>query len=531
MFVAQLSDDTKANLQITSNLVEGREGGTLELGRFVEFDSFRGLNCIRTAERFAAAERNFAASSVTLGELATAVRLGRHGAAFQFDDHENAIFVPLIGISDVVHSLDELTLKPQNYAQVVIDPIRSNSRFVARFLNSELGKESIEASKSGSIPKLNTQTLKDLRIIVPDRQTQNMMLEIEARIAAEQNTILGLEIQLDEFRTELWSDPRSAPRIHQLITEFAGRLSGDVQQYAAAALEQWFETLPFPIASILRAWQATPSKDFKTKYEHLLHFFEGAAEFISIILLSAFRSNGKLFESHRSKISESVQSQHLSFERATFGTWKFVIEYLGKQTRQLLAGDHRALCAEMFAHPTLGLPDVLSRTELAAVMSNTNKMRNDWTGHTGVLGQDEARRRNEQLLGEVQKLREVLGQAWAQTHLIQAVHCRPRRGVFENEIAVLMGSNSEFLKETRAMATWLDVDSLYLSNKDHPGALKLLPLLQIGPSPQSAKNACYFFSRLERDGARFISYHYAEYPELTGRFDETTEAIKFLTNA
>ncbi len=81
-----------------------------------------------------------------------------------------------------------------------------------------------------------------------------------------------------------------------------------------------------------------------------------------------------------------------------------------------------------------------------------------------------------------------------------------------------MGSNSEFLKETRQMASWLNVERLYLSKKNYPGTLKLLPLLHIGPTPESAKNACDFFSRLERDGARFISYHYTDRPELTGQF-------------
>ena len=36
MFVAQLSGDEKTNLQILDNLREDREGGTLELGRYVD---------------------------------------------------------------------------------------------------------------------------------------------------------------------------------------------------------------------------------------------------------------------------------------------------------------------------------------------------------------------------------------------------------------------------------------------------------------------------------------------------------------
>ncbi len=160
----------------------------------------------------------------------------------------------------------------------------------------------------------------------------------------------------------------------------------------------------------------------------------------------------------------SLARQHLSFRRATFGTWKLVVEYLGKQTRQLLstgrdsddAKNNRAVCAAIFADPSLVLPTALSRTEISGILSRTNKMRNDWTGHGGVVGQDEAQLRNEQLLAEVQNLRESFADVWANVQLIRALQCRPRRGLFENEIAVLMGSNSEFLKDLRPMSTWLE---------------------------------------------------------------------------
>ncbi len=322
------------------------------------------------------------------------------------------------------------------------------------------------------------------------------------------------------------------------MNNLSKRLGGGLKEHTAERLDQWFETLPFPLASILRAWQATPSQDFKTKHEHLLHFFEGTAEFVSVILLSAFSSNEALFGPHKQKLTEVMKNQNLSFQRATFGTWKLVVEYLGKQTRELLsengkkpedARNERAVCADIFSDQSLAVPEALSRTELAAILSTTNKMRNDWSGHGGVVGQEEARLRNEQLLAEVQKLREAMAGTWSEVQLIHAMHCRPRRGVFDNEVAILMGSNSEFLKETRPMSTWLDVERLYLSKKDSGRALKLLPLVQVGPSPQSAKNACYFFSRLEREGARFVSYHFTDQPELKGEFHEATETINFLT--
>lgn len=127
------------------------------------------------------------------------------------------------------------------------------------------------------------------------------------------------------------------PNVEQRLGSLAMRLAGGIKQHASERLEQWFETLPFPLASILRAWQAAPSQDFKTKHEHLLHFFEGTAEFYSVILLSAFNSNEVIFEPHRRKLAAAMLKQNLTFKRATFGTWGLVIEYLGKQTRELLS--------------------------------------------------------------------------------------------------------------------------------------------------------------------------------------------------
>jgi hypothetical protein len=533
MFVAQLSSDMNTNAQIIANLKVRKEGGRLELGRLVDPIAFRGLDSIRLSEQFDQFGTQFGSPAVRLEELSTLITLGRSDSNFEFPTHSNAIYIPLIGSNNVVESVKDLTLKRHNYAQVAIDPSRSNSRFVARFLNSEFGKEIRERNKTaGVIPKLNKQCVKNIRIFVPSPHAQKAMLDTEVRIAAEQNTLLGLQNELGALQREVWTNPRAVVRVNQRLGGLSSRLSGGLKAYAEEGLEQWFESLPFPLASICRAWQATPGNDFKTKYEHLLHFFEATAEFVGVILLSAFTSNEALFAQHREKIAESLKKHNLSIQRSTFGTWKLVVEYLGKRTRELLAADKdtKDICAELFADQSLLLPEAIGRSELAAILSTTNKMRNDWGGHGGIVGPEEAKLRNEQLVGEIQKVREVFAETWNQTRLIHALQCRPLRGVFDNEVAVLKGSNSEFLKETLQMGTWLDVERLYLYNPHSSQALKLLPLVQVGPTPQSVKNACYFYNRLEHDGsARFISYHFTDEPERIEKSDDAAEAIKLLT--
>ena len=532
MFVGQLSNEPKTNSLVVSNLKTGQEGGSLELGRLVVAVSFRGLKRIRIEEQFEQAEQRFGVAPTRLQELATAVNLGRPGENFDFPSLENAIYVPLVGNSNVLDSLEECTLKKQNYAQVAIDSVRSDAGFVARFLNSEFGKEVIEMNKTGAvIPKLNKQMLQELQVFVPVLERQMEILRIERKIAAEENTVSGLRNEISELRRLLWSDWQSVQVVNDRLDEFSTRMSVDIKRHSSEKLEEWVETLPFPLASILRAWRATPSKDFKTRLEHLLRFFEATAEFVSVVMLSAFRSRPDVWESHRQKINESLAKRALSFERATFGTWRMVVEYFGKQTRKLLDGNEqdRALCADMFLDSDLAIPEALSDKGLVSVLSTTNKMRNDWTGHGGVIGQDKAQLRNEQVILQLQKVRGAMGDVWRAVELIHALHTVPRRGMFENEVAILMGSNSDFLKETRSMSMWLDVEHLYLSGKDTSRALKLLPLVKVGPSPQSAKNACYFFNRLESDGVRFISYHFVDQPELKEMTEEAAETIRALT--
>ncbi|RIE16107.1 restriction endonuclease subunit S [Candidatus Cryosericum septentrionale] len=517
LFVAQLSSDVKSNREVLSNFASHEEGSSLELGRFVDSLSFRGLDQIRQHERIKEAERLFGGSAVSLKELASAINLGRGRNDFQFGRQEDAVYVPLIGMSDVVESLDGLTLKPQNYAQIVMRSGVADVEFLARFLNSEFGREIRRLSKSGTvIPKLTKKTLMELPIILPSVQVQQAVVDVEEHIAVQRNTLLGLQNELAQFERDLWANPQSAGAVGQRVSVLSKKLSGGPLEYAVAGLDQWIETVPFPLASILRAWQATSTSNFKTKCEHLLHFFEATAEFVSMILMSAFSSNGPLFEQHLQKLTRAMREQGLGFKMATFGTWKCSVEYFGARTRDLLGGEGRngSLFAEVFSDLPVSLLKALSNVELVPVLSRTNKIRNDWR-HGGVLGQEEARRLHEQLLGDVQKLRECMADAWTGTQLIRSLSCVMRNGVYDNDVAVLMGSNSEFLQASKATSTCLDTELIYLVSEGSPRALQLLPLMQIGPSPESAKNACYFYNRLDKDkrNARFVSYHFVEQPE------------------
>jgi hypothetical protein len=520
MFVAQLTSDAKTNLPILDNSRQQLEGGTLNSGRFVDPASFVSLGAMRAREQIEEAERSFGVAAIKLSDLATAINLGRSGTGFSFEALDNALYVPIIGLGDVAEARDALKLKAHNYAQIVIDPARSSACFISRFLNSSLGRDIRQRGMAGiAAPRFNKQALRDLPVIVPDLQTQQTVLGIDAQMMAEENTLLGLQNELAEFRRELWNNPHHAADIDRRLTEFSKPLRDHLNARTDENLDQWFSTLPFPLASILRSWRATQPKDFKTKYELLLHFFEATAQFVAVVFLSAFRSNSALFAEHAKGLAKTLQA----LKSPTFGTWIHVVEYLGSRTRALLVENgkkpsiaeyDRGLCAELFFDRSMSLPTGLSDKGLLEVLKKTNAMRNAWA-HGGFVGQAEAQSLNEGALAEVQRLRESMQDLWRNVELIQGSHSDYYGNFWENEVSVLMSSEPAFLTEHRQMTIPLQVARLYLKNKSSMTALQLLPFIRIGPSPQTANTACYFFNKLvsqntKDGGEKYVAWHFAD---------------------
>src|SRR6185369_13710718 len=82
MFVAQLSADPNTNFQVIANLRRGTVGDSLELGRFVDPASFRGVEHLRASEAMTAAEKRFGAQASNLAELGdvkSGIKMGRPG--------------------------------------------------------------------------------------------------------------------------------------------------------------------------------------------------------------------------------------------------------------------------------------------------------------------------------------------------------------------------------------------------------------------------------------------------------------------
>jgi hypothetical protein len=311
------------------------------------------------------------------------------------------------------------------------------------------------------------------------------------------------------------------------LREFSSKLSSALREEADQGVKAWIETLPYPLASILHEWRNASSQDFKAKYEHLLHFFEATTALNAIILLSAF---GLDKDELRAGVERGIEKSHGSIAHPSFGTWRIIYENLTARVRKMLVDDESARkCGEIFADESLSFPTALSARGLGRVFEEANRIRNKTKGHGGVIGPSVARSWHESLATLLNEYRECTVSQWSAVELVKADGIQPRRTHIDIELLALMGSHSGFERENRRMQALLNLDSLYILNRNGDEHIQLIDLMKLGASPENAINAFYFFNGVEKEGFDFVSYHYAPHPRVSVPASEPLATLEALT--
>ena len=108
-------------------------------------------------------------------------------------------------------------------------------------------------------------------VYIPNLKTQDKLLSIDS--IEDKKIILGFLNYLEDLKKKLWKDSKSTEIVEKEIINSL-KFSEKSQEKAETSLSNWLETIPFPLASILRKWQTTEKEDYKSRYQHLLRFFE-----------------------------------------------------------------------------------------------------------------------------------------------------------------------------------------------------------------------------------------------------------------
>jgi hypothetical protein len=173
-----------------------------------------------------------------------------------------------------------------------------------------------------------------------------------------------------------------------------------------------------------------------------------------------------------------------------------------------LSTDQRDLVLSLFKTRRSELVDALTSPAFAALLVRVSAYRNAWKGHGGIEGEAEALRRLTILETELTNFRELFANAFDGYLLLHPRASTFMSGTFEYTVRSLMGTRDIFRELKVPTTVPMDVTRLYWLDTESSVPLQLLPFFRMMKSPSGAENACYFLNRVEKDGIRWVSYHF-----------------------
>lgn len=144
----------------------------------------------------------------------------------QFEESVNTIYIPKLGTSLPVIDIRKATLKHQNYFQVSLREDIVSNEYLVLFFKSNMGSLILGSLKKVSIiPHVNKSDLLEIRIPVPDFETQNLIVKTSAKIK-------DLGEKINDFESQLSLNPDSALEIQSIlnnILQSLGKLNDEDQ--------------------------------------------------------------------------------------------------------------------------------------------------------------------------------------------------------------------------------------------------------------------------------------------------------------
>jgi hypothetical protein len=171
------------------------------------------------------------------------------------------------------------------------------------------------------------------------------------------------------------------------------------------------------------------------------------------------------------------------------------------------------------------LEAIANKSLVQALKDEAVTYRNNWIGHGPVASEAEWQRRLSAAESTLSRIRGVVGDTFVGWEMLRAGQGGNRAGVISTSVERLTGSQRAFRKGRVELREWPEEGGLYMLEAGSSLPLRLAPLFTLKHSPASAEDSCYFYDRLERDGVRWVSYHFEDQPDLISPNQEVVDLI------
>jgi len=504
IFVGELNPSSKDIL--LENLKKRKSGKIPQHGLLTDIESFYSFSNL-----LAKTESEYLAITTGLEPLKFNKIVKDVFSSHNFSETEddyNYLFLPLDVNSKPVLSSQNFECKEEMYLQIFFQPEVALADYMARFYTTPLGKKIRESVNIGlNSPKVSKKLLLDSEVYLPNLDNQIDLVSVDS-------SITELITRAKSNKLKLWNSPLKVEDIQKEIEDMDDGKSEE-------KFEQWIESLPYPLASIL--WCSITNPNYERKVKYLLHFFEAFSEFNMTLLLSGLSSDENFFEEEVKRCFGDDPRFRNWYFKPTFGNWYKFGSCLSKTVRRLVE-ENKNKCLEVFGNPDPEFLHSIAHKELITISEEVSNYRNQWEGHGPVVSEKEYQNRYKILRSVLSRVYQILSDAYENTFLILPLQSSFQEGVHNYSIKRYTSTRAPFKPDNIETVKLMDKTKIYLAHKNQRKPVELLPFVI------NIDGACYFYNGRDYDTskARYVSYHYHEKPEILIPMDKIYHVISLL---
>jgi hypothetical protein len=500
-FVAELSDNPDTNEIIFNNYKNEKVGKSIQLGLFVDYNSFKSFESLSKIEELKRKGRTTGHPPIRFEEIIIENGIASiRDEGWALENHNsNCIYIPKIGNSPSVIYPSDLKINLRNCFRVELVDDTVAPDYLVKFLRTPLGQLSLDSCKTGTAQQiLSRNTLKDVLLFLPEYRDQIKAIAIDNKVTAYIN-------DFKEMKDKLWSHPREQSAIKDQLKPFEDLNS----------VERWFDGIPFPLSSIL--WKYHSTTNNKDKYLHLLHFFEALPQFLSMLLLSSFHQNKEFYKAESEVWLKNEPKYRDWYRKTNFGSWNNLLANLAKASRSLIGNKKKKeITLSLLGHPNSNFLNFITSKSVFNILDNVREIRNRWHGHGGISGEEENHTRLTILEEKLNELRKVAKDSFSTCLIIVPRTSSYEDGLYKYKVKVLIGNRTPFKEIDVESTKPMDVKKLYMLHEGQNTPIELLPFIKY----HQESKACYFYNKVESGNTRWISFHYEKKAEKNELLDE-----------